>query len=242
MELNEKTRLDVGDDDLQPVALTSHTVGDRVAVRQPEDREFLAAVVKGIDSSGRYWVAYGADSNGRFFQETNVDSVRICAPIDGNLCTRASNRGFTFQCSRTQRYHTENEQEGSDSDSVTWDNTACEVCGAKDCAERMILCDRCDKGFHTFCLVPTLHTIPNGKWSCKSCREKKRALFSPVKQAACWETEDVGAVNNKKKERRKHSSKRRMLIRQSSSMRGDATNIMKHISGVIQRNDQRATA
>ncbi|KAJ3120155.1 hypothetical protein HK100_012916 [Physocladia obscura] len=47
----------------------------------------------------------------------------------------------------------------------------CEVCGkAGDDEGLMVLCDACDKGYHTYCLDPPLDKTPSGSWHCPSCR------------------------------------------------------------------------
>merc|ERR1712142_1128762 len=33
--------------------------------------------------------------------------------------------------------------------------------------DKMIFCDRCDRGYHSFCVG--LKSVPNGKWQCKGC-------------------------------------------------------------------------
>lgn len=33
----------------------------------------------------------------------------------------------------------------------------------------MILCDRCNCGFHTYCLTPKLSAVPAGDWLCVDC-------------------------------------------------------------------------
>jgi hypothetical protein len=35
----------------------------------------------------------------------------------------------------------------------------------------MLLCDRCDHGYHTYCNVPRLEEIPSGNWFCVRCVE-----------------------------------------------------------------------
>jgi len=45
----------------------------------------------------------------------------------------------------------------------------CEECGSGEAEDRMILCDSCDRGFHTFCLDPPLDAVPSGEWFCASC-------------------------------------------------------------------------
>ncbi len=48
-------------------------------------------------------------------------------------------------------------------------DSACMVCGKGDSEECILLCDGCDDGYHTFCLVPPLNTIPKGEWRCPKC-------------------------------------------------------------------------
>ena len=44
----------------------------------------------------------------------------------------------------------------------------CSVCGRPDDEPNMLVCD-CKKGFHTYCLVPRLSSIPEGDWRCPQC-------------------------------------------------------------------------
>jgi len=32
---------------------------------------------------------------------------------------------------------------------------------------KMLVCDTCDKGYHTYCLKPVMTTIPKNGWKCK---------------------------------------------------------------------------
>ena len=45
----------------------------------------------------------------------------------------------------------------------------CEVCGLPDKSEVMLLCDQCNKGWHTFCLDPPLEQVPEGEFKCPMC-------------------------------------------------------------------------
>lgn len=45
----------------------------------------------------------------------------------------------------------------------------CEVCASPEDAEKMLLCDRCNEGYHLHCLPPPLLYIPPGDWYCNSC-------------------------------------------------------------------------
>ena len=42
----------------------------------------------------------------------------------------------------------------------------CEFCGRRQEEGIMILCDLCNKGFHTTCIYPPLETIPANGWKC----------------------------------------------------------------------------
>ena len=53
------------------------------------------------------------------------------------------------------------------------ETTACEVCGEGDDAPRLILCDGCDAGYHTYCLRPKLSRVPRGEWRCEDCARVK---------------------------------------------------------------------
>nr|GEV73798.1 lysine-specific demethylase 5B [Tanacetum cinerariifolium] len=60
----------------------------------------------------------------------------------------------------------------------------CEQCRSGLHAEVMLLCDRCNKGWHMHCLSPPLKTIPPGNWYCSECfnSEKDSFGFVPGKQ------------------------------------------------------------
>lgn len=34
---------------------------------------------------------------------------------------------------------------------------------------RILLCDRCDAEYHTYCLEPPLEEVPEGEWYCPRC-------------------------------------------------------------------------
>ena len=49
------------------------------------------------------------------------------------------------------------------------DDTACQVCSWDGDDAKMVLCDGCPHGYHTYCLLPALKRIPAGDWFCPSC-------------------------------------------------------------------------
>ena len=46
----------------------------------------------------------------------------------------------------------------------------CQTCGMSTNGSKMLVCDSCDKGFHTYCLRPMLSTLPKQSWKCSNCR------------------------------------------------------------------------
>ena len=59
---------------------------------------------------------------------------------------------------------------------------------------KMLVCDTCDKGYHTFCLKPAMTTIPKNGWKCKVSRSK------PFPDVSCLvykgkTKQVVGAIN-----------------------------------------------
>lgn len=48
-------------------------------------------------------------------------------------------------------------------------DSACMVCGNGESEESILLCDGCDDGYHTFCLIPPLTSVPKGEWRCPKC-------------------------------------------------------------------------
>ena len=49
-------------------------------------------------------------------------------------------------------------------------NQCCEVCRYPHNEHIMLLCDSCGRGFHTYCLVPPLESVPEGDWICSECQ------------------------------------------------------------------------
>jgi len=46
----------------------------------------------------------------------------------------------------------------------------CEKCFSGLDEEVILLCSKCDKSYHTYCLVPKLFIIPEGDWYCDKCK------------------------------------------------------------------------
>ncbi|KAJ7644456.1 hypothetical protein FB45DRAFT_897969 [Roridomyces roridus] len=58
-------------------------------------------------------------------------------------------------------------------DWVCHDCKWCEVCKKDGNADRLLFCDHCDRGWHTFCLEEKSELVPPNDWFCPPCREAK---------------------------------------------------------------------
>ena len=50
-----------------------------------------------------------------------------------------------------------------------WKGTPCCVCWDDEDDERLLLCSTCGAPYHSYCLDPPLHDIPEGDWPCPGC-------------------------------------------------------------------------
>jgi hypothetical protein len=45
----------------------------------------------------------------------------------------------------------------------------CEACGTDANEDALLMCDSCDKLYHTYCLAEPLSRVPDGDWRCPAC-------------------------------------------------------------------------
>ncbi|KAG4066992.1 hypothetical protein HA402_007740 [Bradysia odoriphaga] len=48
----------------------------------------------------------------------------------------------------------------------------CQFCSSGENEDKLLLCDGCDKGYHTYCFKPKMVNIPEGDWYCYECVNK----------------------------------------------------------------------
>ncbi|XP_037903201.1 bromodomain adjacent to zinc finger domain protein 2B isoform X3 [Hermetia illucens] len=48
----------------------------------------------------------------------------------------------------------------------------CQFCTSGENEDKLLLCDSCDKGYHTYCFKPKMDNIPEGDWYCFECVNK----------------------------------------------------------------------
>ena len=74
---------------------------------------------------------------------------------DGNEITKNDGNEIT---KNVDHEITKNSFDNSSSSS----DDCCKKCGNSEKQELLLLCDRCDNGWHTFCLTPALSKVPEG--------------------------------------------------------------------------------
>lgn len=66
--------------------------------------------------------------------------------------------------------------------SEDYSDVHCEECGNGDRENELLLCDKCDRGFHMSCLRPIVVRVPIGSWLCSKCSGQGRVKsFSQTK-------------------------------------------------------------
>ncbi|XP_076918352.1 methyl-CpG-binding domain-containing protein 9-like [Bidens hawaiensis] len=75
-----------------------------------------------------------------------------------------------------------------------WEDGVCKVCGMDKDDDSVLLCDKCDSEYHTYCLDPPLARIPDGNWYCPSCMSSQ-----PILQDERCGTRALSRLRGKKK-------------------------------------------
>ncbi|KAJ8307462.1 hypothetical protein KUTeg_015546 [Tegillarca granosa] len=59
---------------------------------------------------------------------------------------------------------------------IAWEKSImkvlCQICRKDDNEAMLLLCDGCDRGYHTYCFKPKMENIPDGDWYCYECISK----------------------------------------------------------------------
>ncbi|XP_072951665.1 probable Histone-lysine N-methyltransferase ATXR5 [Typha angustifolia] len=63
-----------------------------------------------------------------------------------------------------------------------YSDVRCEECRSGDRDDELLLCDRCDRGYHLYCLRPIAVRVPSGPWFCPSCSDEKPFKRFPLMQ------------------------------------------------------------
>ena len=207
-----------------------HGAGDTVCVLQGSKHHHCLGQIESVDGEGRYQVRYAPDINGRVFHESGVEANRLRPADCGDTALEDRFQFEVVFSAKTKGGRTRplsyaegvadsgsGAESGSGADSESdgeWSQLACGKCTRADCADSMLICDRCEHGFHMFCLEPRLTAVPKGNWFCAACvkvKQEPKKLFSPTKRSLPedWADEAKEDAGAQVKESRSGGTKRR---------------------------------
>ena len=101
------------------------------------------------------------------------------ATAGGGLLSRRANNSEVVQLNASQIEGRETSNAGMYEEEVIVYNPPkpgmelCEICQSGGDYASMLLCDRCNCGFHLGCLTPPLKTVPPGEWFCPTCLSER---------------------------------------------------------------------
>ncbi|XP_061342507.1 probable Histone-lysine N-methyltransferase ATXR5 isoform X2 [Gastrolobium bilobum] len=90
-----------------------------------------------------------------------------------------------------------------------YSDLTCEQCGSGERPEELLLCDKCDKGFHMKCVRPIAVRVPIGSWLCPKCSGEKRVRSLSQKKIIDFFGIQKCAIRAKDKRSSSQGNKRR---------------------------------
>ena len=146
--------------------------GKEVIVRNGTKRKEWFVTAKGLAQNYEEDDKYQDDS-GLFLLSHAIQQQETDLPKNKN--TKKKNTSNTNKNNNNNDINEEmindNQQLQPQQQQSLYDFKYCSVCNLGDNDDQLLLCDYCDNGFHTYCLVPVLETIPEGTWYCTTCKE-----------------------------------------------------------------------
>ncbi|XP_067949522.1 enolase-phosphatase E1-like [Watersipora subatra] len=101
------------------------------------------------------------------FQDLQIEDDSSDSSLSGAEYPMKKGRNAMRQAKRSGVVHLmTNEDLSSEVDN---DDTPCTSCKKYNQPHLMLLCDKCDAGWHTGCVKPPLFYIPDGEWHCPNC-------------------------------------------------------------------------
>ncbi|XP_006350981.1 probable Histone-lysine N-methyltransferase ATXR5 isoform X2 [Solanum tuberosum] len=76
----------------------------------------------------------------------------------------------------------EDDEESEEEEEDDYGEVVCEQCGSGERPEELLLCDKCNKGFHMLCLRPIVVRVPIGPWHCPHCSGDQHRIIKSFSQ------------------------------------------------------------
>jgi hypothetical protein len=118
-------------------------------------------VVETASEEGEEWKPRRSDANGGI-----SGKKKMCGHVMVNkkVCQRIAG-----ECPWHSKGKVRKERESEDRDE---EDVICALCDKGTYPSKLVLCDECDQGYHTFCYG--LESVPKGDWVCASCVIKRK--------------------------------------------------------------------
>lgn len=98
----------------------------------------------------------------------------------------------------------------------------CYACHNIENEKKILFCDSCDRGFHTYCTLPPLFRKPKGDWFCSICvdmKEKEEKEKERAASIALLAAEAKGKKKKKEKEDEKNLDEEAVIVDLTQSQR-----------------------
>ena len=135
---------------------------------------------------------------------------RVC--VNGKICKRIAG-----ECPWHSKGKVRKERVSKDRDEE--DNIICAICDKGTYPAKLVLCDSCDQGYHTFCYG--LEKVPKGECVCASCAIKRKKV--PPRSPAVQAKNPRNEHNEKKKKKKKVSSYANLLTYRTETTHSPTT-------------------
>ncbi|XP_049378472.1 uncharacterized protein LOC125843295 [Solanum stenotomum] len=110
-----------------------------------------------------------------YYNKLNKLGNRSCRR--GNQSERKRESDSPSSSSKRRRKNSEGDRTETCKAKEEEHDQICEQCKSGLHGEVMLLCDRCNKGWHMFCLSPPLEQVPPGNWYCLPCLNSEKDSF-----------------------------------------------------------------
>lgn len=112
-------------------------------------------------------------SNNSNKKQNQVRQNGVCEPVpvnnlqiklNGSKTSTASGKPRTTQTSRRTNNKTDDDKKPLKKRRLKPSLQNCQFCQSGENEDKLLLCDGCDRGYHTYCFKPQMEKIPEGDW------------------------------------------------------------------------------